>query len=161
MDTEPTPTKPKRPPQLKRLRPKQVAYAEALAQGLSQGAAAKKAGYSHKSAAYKAHKNPQVQQYLSDIQRSAAARVGYTVAVAMDEAAQDHDFALKTGNANAAVNATTLRCKLSGHLRDTIEIVSMDLKGALEQARTRVIQVNPAYKQLLEAQTQDNVDPVG
>jgi hypothetical protein len=126
---------------------------------MNQGEAARKAGFSNKTSTYKIDSNPTVRAYLLSIQKNAISRTGYTVAAAMDEAGQDHEFAIKTGNANAAVNATTLRCKLSGHLRDTIEVVSVDLRGALELARTRVIQVNPAYKQLMEASEQASENP--
>ena len=42
----------------------------------------------------------------------------------------------------AYCKATELRAKLSGLLIDRIEVVPVDLKGALEQARHRVVMVN-------------------
>lgn len=152
MDAVATP--PKRRAQRKQISPQQLQYAEYRAQGLTQGAAALKAGYKSKTGAYKADKNPIVRRYLSEIQRSAAIRIGYVVATAMDEAQQGMVFARETENAAAFVKAVELRAKLSGLLIDRVEVFSMDMKGALDQARARVIQVNPALEQLTQAPTQ-------
>jgi hypothetical protein len=66
----------------------------------------------------------------------------YGLAEAMKEAEAVCDFAIKHKNAMAYCKATELRAKLSGLLIDRIEVVPVDLKGALEQARHRVVMVN-------------------
>ena len=81
--------------------------------------------------------------------------------VAMGEAKDAMDFAYKTDNASAYVKAVELRSKLSGLLIDRVEVFTMDLKGALDKAASRVVNINPAYKQLIESEPQASPDPVG
>ena len=124
--------------QTKRITPKQQRYAELRAQGLTQGQAAKQAGYSSKSSANHGE-TPIVREYLSRIQSEVCSRTAYTVATAMDEALQVIEFAKANGNANAFCNAVSLRAKLSGLLIDKVELVAIDLSGSIQRAETRVL----------------------
>ncbi len=137
----------------KRITPKQQRYAELLATGMPQAHAAKHAGYKSKCSANDAYRHPLVQEYLSTIRNRAAARTGHTVVVAMEEANGAMAFARETENATAYVKAVELRAKLSGLLIDRVEVVSMDLKGALAMAELRIVNV-PALIQTPQADQQ-------
>lgn len=149
MDAVAVPPKPQR----KRITPKQQRYAELRAQGRTQGQAALEAGFHSKTGAYRAERNPIVRGYLNEIQRNAAVRVGYVVATAMAEAKDAMSFARETENATAYVKAVELRAKLSGLLIDRVEVVSMDLKGALAMAEARIVNP-PALIQTPQAEQQ-------
>ena len=158
---QPTPTQPKRRAQRKQISPQQMRYAEYRGQGLTQGEAALKAGYKSKAGSYKADRNPQVIKYLSEIQRNAAVRTGYVVASAMDEAKDAMTFAYKTENASAYVKAVELRAKLSGLLIERVEVFTADLKGALAQAQSRIINVTASIQSAqasLQAQSEQAVE---
>lgn len=140
--------------QRKQISPKQLLYAQLLSQGLTKSEASRKVGWKSRAGKFKADRNPLVQEYLSNIQQSVAIRASHTVVQAMHEAEQGMIFAKETENAGAFVKAVELRAKLSGLLIDRVEVFSMDMKGALDQARSRVIQVNPALEQITQAETQ-------
>ena len=142
----------------KRITPRMQRYAELLATGIPQAQAAKDAGYKSKCSANEAYRHPLVQEYLSTIRNRAAARTGHTVVVAMDEAKDAMGFARETENATAYVKAVELRAKLSGLLIDRVEVVSMDLKGALAMAEARIINTN-TLTQLPQAETQATPEP--
>jgi hypothetical protein len=69
----------------------------------------------------------------------------YDLATAMKEADEVCAFAKLHKNAMAYMKATELRAKLSGLLVDRVEVVSVDLTGALERAERRVINVTPQH----------------
>lgn len=142
----------------KRITPKQQRYAELRAQGRTQGQAALEAGFHSKTGAYRAERNPIVRGYLNEIQRSASVRVGYIVATAMDEAKDAMGFARETENATAYVKAVELRAKLSGLLIDRVEVVKMDLKGALVMAEARIISTSVST-QIEQAAPQAELEP--
>lgn len=135
----------------RRITPRQQLFADKLATGAGYVEAALAAGYKSKASAWTARNHPLVKEYLSSIQSRAAALVSHTVAIAMQEAKDGMEFARKTENATAYVKAVELRAKLSGLLVDRVEVFSMDLKGALNEAQNRLVQINPAFKQLTEA----------
>ena len=62
---------------------------------------------------------------------------------AMKEADDAAKFSKLHKNPMANVKACELRAKLSGLLIDRIEVVPVDLRGALEAAESRVINVTP------------------
>ena len=59
----------------------------------------------------------------------------------MKEADNAAEFARKHKNPMANVKAAELRAKLSGLLIERVEVFSADLKGAIEKAEARVINV--------------------
>jgi len=67
----------------------------------------------------------------------------YDLATAMREAEDVCAFAKLHKNAMAYGKGTELRAKLSGLLIDRVEIVTVDLVGALERAERRVVDVTP------------------
>ena len=123
----------------RRITPKMLRFAELLGSGLDQGVAAKQAGYKQKTSASQALKHPLLQQYLSTIQSKTCVLAAYKAADAMQEAKQAMEFAYKTDNANAYCKAVELRAKLSGLLIERVEVVTVDLSGALQQASQRVL----------------------
>ena len=154
------PLKKLRKQQSKRISPKQQHYAELRANGLTQGEAAEKAGYSSRSAAWKADQHPLVQNYIADVQRSSRARSGHTVAVAMAEAADTMEFAREKGNPMAYCKAVELRAKLSGLLIDRVEVFTADLKGALLAAAKRVIEVSPGSYSVVHVAESSSTEPL-
>lgn len=67
----------------------------------------------------------------------------YDLATAMAEAEAVCAFAKQHKNAMAYCKGTELRAKLSGLLIDRIEVVPVDLLGALQRAEARVLDVTP------------------
>lgn len=65
----------------------------------------------------------------------------YDLATAMREAEAVCAFAKLHKNAMAYCKGTELRAKLSGLLIDRIEVVPVDLRGALDRAEARVLNV--------------------
>ena len=117
-------------------------YVENLGRGMTSFPAAKAAGYSDSYArviATRTKNNPMVAQAIESIRAEGRKLACYDVTVAMQEALDDHAFAIQKGNAMAAVKATELRAKLSGLLIDRVEVVEVDLTGALARAEMRVI----------------------
>ena len=57
----------------------------------------------------------------------------------MAQAQKGIDLAERHKNPMAFIKGCELRAKLSGLLIDRVEVATVDLKGSLEQARTRVI----------------------
>jgi len=146
-----------RKPRKVQLTAPQTEFLDLLATGLSQREVAKRFHWSL-SRVYTLMRNSLAQQYLSSIRAESRAIVVYDIATAMEEALADHAFAISTKNANAAVKATELRAKLSGLLIERVELFTADLRGALDLARRKVIQVSPEAEavltQLVEAPAQ-------
>lgn len=143
--------------QRKQVSRKQLLYAELRAKGLTQKEASEKVGYSSRTGALKAERNPQVREYLAEVQKQSAIRASYVVGTAMDEALDGMEFAKATKNATAYVKAVELRAKLSGLLIDKVEVFTADLRGALLEASKRVIQVGSssyAVEQIPQAEPQ-------
>lgn len=89
-------------------------------------------------------KNHAVRSALESIQREARTVAVYGVVEAMAQTQKGIDLAEKNGNAMAYIKGCELRSKLSGLLVDRIVVESVDLRGALEEARTRVFtMINP------------------
>lgn len=121
---------------------RQRLYAENIARGLDSPAAAKSAGYSDsfaKVAAYRLGKKPEVAQAIASIQTEGRRLACYDVTVAMREANDAAAFARANKNSMALVKAVELRAKLSGLLIDRVEVVAVDLTGALQRAEARVL----------------------
>lgn len=123
---------------------KQRRYVQHIASGMDSRAAAKTAGYSHsfaKVAHYRLQKKPAVASAIEAIREQGRTAAAFTMARAMKQAEEDRVFAQTHNNAMAAHKSTELLCRLSGYLVDRLEIVTVDLKGALTEARGRVINV--------------------
>ena len=145
-----------------RLTPQQVRFVECYAKTGDKKNSAITAGYSPIRASERAAeclKNPTVQQYLQSLRSESRAIAAYDVAVAMQEALDVIAFAKLKGNAMAYCKAVELRAKLSGLLVDRVEVISVDLTGALQAARLRVFP--PASIQLTQAEIQAQPEPIG
>ena len=86
-------------------------------------------------------KNPAVMKALEAIRAEGNTLAAYDFARAMQEALEVIDFAKLHKNAMAYFKAVEHRAKLNGFLVDKVEIVNTDLKGALTEARTRVLSI--------------------
>ena len=125
-----------------RLTKKQQQYVQLLATGMESRQAARSAGYSEsfsRVAAHRLGKKPAVAGAIEEIRKKGCEMAAYGLAEAMREAEAVCAFAKKHKNAMAYCKGTELRAKLSGLLIDRIEIVPVDLKGALEAAKSRVL----------------------
>lgn len=85
-------------------------------------------------------KKPKIQKALDEIRAQARKNAVFTVERAMDEAQSALDFAHETGNATAYVKAVEHRAKLNGLLieRHHLKVETVDITGALNEARTRL-----------------------
>jgi phage terminase small subunit len=97
-----------------------------------QGSGANKAGS-------RLLKNPIVRRAIESIQAEGRTMAVYGLAEAMKEADEVCAFAKLHKNAMAYMKATELRAKLSGLLIDRVEVVEVDLTGALARAEARVL----------------------
>jgi len=123
-----------------KLTSKQIRFIELMGAGADQHAAAQQAGFRSRSARYKTLSNPLAIQYLSAIRAETRAITAYDAATAMAEALDVITFAKENKNAMAYCKAVELRARLSGLLIDRVEVVTVDLTGALRAAETRVLQ---------------------
>jgi phage terminase small subunit len=129
---------------------RQRRFVAGLAKGLSVKDAARQAGY---SAGYSAKtkqlmKHPGVARELKAVQQAMRTAMSYDCQAAMLECAAAIEFAKQHKNANAYVKGVELRAKLSGLLIDRVEVFTADLKGAIEQAKERVLHViNPRIRE--------------
>lgn len=133
-----------------RLTAKQIKFIELVGAGVEHHEAGKQAGITSSTSRYRCLTNPLAIQYLSSLRAESRAIAAYDIAMAMQEAKDDHKFAVEKGNAMAAVKATELRAKLSGLLIDRVELVTVDLTGALDRAERRL----PASAQTVQAAVQ-------
>lgn len=127
---------------LEHLTDKQERYAQYLAAGMESQAAAKKAGYSDsfaKVAGFRMKHKPSVAKAIDAIRDEGRKLAVYDLAKAMAEAAEVIEFAKQHKHPTAYFFAVRHRAHLSGLLVDKIQLeASVDLKGALIEARTRV-----------------------
>ncbi len=117
---------------------------EYVASGMSVQQAATKAGFapSYARKSSRLLKHPGIAQAIAAIRAEGRTLAAYGLAEAMKEAEDAARFARLKGNAMALVKSIELRSRLSGLLIERIETVAVDLKGALEAARNRVVMVN-------------------
>src|SRR4051794_13405609 len=123
---------------------KQRNYVENMGRGMESRVAAKSAGYSDSFSRVAAHrllKKPAVAQAIAAIRTEGRKMAVYDLAAAMQEAEEVRAFAKLHKNAMAYCKATELRAKLSGLLIDRVEVVEVDLTGALSRAEQRVLTV--------------------
>jgi phage terminase small subunit len=123
---------------------KQRRYKDLLASGMPSRSAAKTAGYSDSYARVAAHRlgmKPAVIQALAEIRKEGMKMAAYGLVEAMQEAEDAAAFAKLHKNPMANVKACELRAKLSGLLIERVEVVEVDLTGALDRARARVLNI--------------------
>jgi len=84
-------------------------------------------------------KNPEVVKAIESIRAEGRKSAAYDLVAAMKEANDAAAFARQHKNPMALVKATELRAKLSGLLVDQVQIVTVDLTGALARAEARVL----------------------
>ena len=121
---------------------KQAAYVANLSRGMDSRAAAKAAGFSlsySAVAAYRLKTKPAVAEALAAVRQEGMLLAAYGVKEAMAEANSAAEFARKTRNAMAVVKSAELRAKLSGLLIERVEVFAADLRGALDDAKLRVV----------------------
>jgi hypothetical protein len=85
-----------------------------------------------------------VQEHLRSIQHRAIAKTGYKLIDAVAEVDKAIAFAYEQESPPSLPRLLELKSKLHGLLIDRVEVVTMDLSGALQQAQHRVLSlVNP------------------
>ncbi len=106
-----------------RLRPKEALFVAHHLGGMSALDAVRAAGYvARTDGAAKAkgwkllHANPRVKAAIDEAKAELARRNDFSMDRAMQQLRQDRQFAIETRNATAAVRATELMSKMSGHL---------------------------------------------
>jgi hypothetical protein len=144
-----------------RLTNKQIKFIELVGAGVPHQEAGAQSGLRSSGSRYRCLTTPVAIQYLSSLRAESRAIAAYDIASAMQEAKEARDFAIKHENPMAVVKATELRAKLSGLLIDRVEVVTVDLRGSLEQAEKRVLNVMPTCTQVTQAQPQAELNNVG
>jgi phage terminase small subunit len=121
-------------------------YIELRAGGMDKKPAALAAGYSesYSAAIGRLEKNPSVAAAIDAIRQKGCELAAYTLTKAMEESLQVIEFAKAHKNPMAYFKAVEHRAKLSGLLIEQLHIKQevIDLRSALQEARTRVI--NPS-----------------
>jgi phage terminase small subunit len=134
------------------LTPKQAAFCREYTKDCNGTAAAKRAGYSERTAneqAARLHAKPQVSAEVQRLQNEAAATAQVTVASLLIEAEQARVLAREGGQPAAMVSATVLKAKLCGLLVDKHEdIVARDRLAA---ERERAGEIKKAAQLIAEA----------
>jgi phage terminase small subunit len=133
---------------------RQREYVQHLARGLDSRVAARSAGYSEsfsKVASHRLGKKTAVAQAIESIRAEGMKIAVYDLATAMREAEAVCAFAKLHKNAMAYCKGTELRAKLSGLLIDRVEVVEVDLRGALARAEARVVNATQLSGPLCDA----------
>ena len=98
-------------------------------------------------------KNPAVAKAIESIRAEGRRIAVYGLVEAMKEAEDAAEFAKLHKNPMANVKACELRAKLSGLLIDRVEVVEVDLTGALARAEARVLNVTATPQGAIGSQT--------
>jgi len=117
---------------------------EFVASGLSVQQAATKAGFSASYARKSSRllKHPAIAQAVAAIRTDARREAVYGLVEAVREIDKAIVFGYSVSNPMSVAKLLELKSKLFGLLVDRVEIATVDLKGALEAARNRVVMVN-------------------
>jgi hypothetical protein len=86
--------------------------------------AAQRAGYRTRYMRRAAHdltRIPEIAAAIAEGRKALAERASFTFDRAMEQLRADRDFAIKTENATAAVRASELMAKMSGHLVERVD----------------------------------------
>lgn len=121
-------------------------YVEGRARGLSPTESALAAGYTRSyslKAVNRIDRLPAVAQAIAVIQAKARELSVYDLTVAMRESEEVIAFAKEHRNAMAYFKAVEHRAKLSGLLIDRIQVATVDVRSALEEAHRRIRNISP------------------
>jgi phage terminase small subunit len=125
------------------LNDQQKSFVQYYTTGLSPQQAAKKAAYSpsYSRKASKLLKHPGIAAAIEENQAALRESHGYGPADAVMEIDRMMKGALgsKTPNHMAAAKLMELKCKIFGFVRERLEVASVDLRGALAAAESRVL----------------------
>jgi phage terminase small subunit len=105
-------------------RPKWQRFVAAYVSGSTLAAAVQSAGYASvqpKQYATKLLKQPAIASAVAKVRQALAERAAFTMDKAMGQLREDREFAIRTENAAAAVRASELMAKMSGHLVERID----------------------------------------
>jgi phage terminase small subunit len=105
-------------------RPKWQKFVAAFCSGSTLSAAVQSAGYNCKAPkqlASKLLKQPPIAEAVVKVRQALAERSAFTMDRAMEQLREDREFAIRTENAAAAVRASELMARMSGHLVDRID----------------------------------------
>jgi len=121
--------------------PRQAKFVEGITKGLTPGVAAKEAGYSAKSAGQPSHRcrSPLVEAAIKAAHERVIERAVGGAEETINEINQMIAICLETPEKNmtACKGFYELRSKIKGLLIDRIEMKTVDLTGALQQAQSR------------------------
>lgn len=135
----------------KPLTERQEKYVRALASGMPSQEAALQAGFTRSYARVAATRLlavPAVRTAIDEIKAEARKMAVYDLARAMAEAKEAIEFAKANKNAMAYAKLVEHRARLSGLLIERIHIETVDVRGALEEARARIRIINPTMPEL-------------
>lgn len=138
--TAETPTKPRKPRGPSKLKPRHYDYLRLRQAGKSQKEAVQLTGLPQKTA-YRAENHPEGKRFLAEVAEQARIAGQYGIKEAVSEVDKAIQFAYEQENPNAIAKLLEHKSKLYGLLVEKIDIKAtyIDLKGALEQAKARVL----------------------
>ncbi|MGH6819880.1 MAG: terminase small subunit [Methylocella sp.] len=129
----------------KPLTERQEKYVRSLTRGASSYESALAAGYSEsysRKSSVRLLKIPAVAQAIEGIRKEGRELAAYDLSRAVLRCEKAVDFAYEKGNPMAVVKGMELLCKLSGLLVEKLEVVSVNLVGALNEAKARAGRVS-------------------
>lgn len=132
---------------MRKLSPRQQRFIAEIQKGVPGVQAAIAAGYSTRSAKHAAyqllHENKLVRTELERVRQQLVALTEYNGERCMAECDDGIAFARRTENANAFARLVELKARLTGLLREKVDITveRIDVTGALAAARARVGQL--------------------
>ena len=142
---------------------RQRRYVQYVASGTPSRQAAELVGYSKSFSKVIGHRlknHPAVKQAMEAIRSEGMKAAVYDLATAMTEAEDVIEFAKQHKNSMAYMKAVELRSKLSGLLIDRVEVVAVDLTGALARAEARVLSTSNGASDLLPAKGSIDWQPI-
>jgi len=144
-----------------KLTDKQRRFVQLYAGGMDKAQAAKTAGYQQGFGAKKAGsrllKNPDVVKAVESIRSEARQEAVYTLLEAVKEIDKAIAFGYAKGNPMSIAKLLEAKGRLFGLYVDRVQIESIDLKGAMEAAKLRVINLVPQPHS--QAQLEQATDP--
>lgn len=128
------------------LTPRQTSFVTGVLSGLSDHASAQRAGYGKeyaRKAATKIRRAPLVKQAIEREQTQLRQKAKYDVEQAVVEIDKAIAFGYEKSNPMSVAKLLELKMRLYGLWIERFQEVPTDLKGALEEARHRVIDITP------------------
>src|SRR6476646_10621062 len=86
---------------------------------------------------------PKVRQMLDEFRNELRDKAMYDAEACVKEIDKAIEFAYQRGNPMSIAKLLTLKAELYGLLVQRIEVVPLDLAGALEEAKNRIINITP------------------